>query len=62
MEMEKVVHKFLRGEEPKSYVYWLTRPPIERLIALEELRERYKSLIHVSDERLQRVLRITKRA
>jgi len=26
------------GEEPKDYEYWLTRPPIERLAAVEFLR------------------------
>jgi len=45
------------GEEPKDYEYWLTRPPLERLAAVETIR-----CMHHGEEcsswRVQRVLEI----
>jgi hypothetical protein len=39
--MEKVVRKYNLGEEPNDIEYWLSKSPIERLKALEKLREDY---------------------
>lgn len=57
--MEKVVHKYKSGEEPKSYMYWLTKTPQERIAALEFIR--YQTHGNEIDKGLQRVLRIVKR-
>jgi len=57
--MEKVVHKYKLGEEPKDYHYWLKQPPSKRLEAIEYFRQQY----HTKDElksKLQRVYRIVK--
>ena len=56
--MKKVVKKMKLGEEsPKdNVVYWLSRPPEERIEAVESLRrERYGN-----STRLQRIVRVIK--
>lgn len=53
------VHKL--GNEPKSYIYWLTQTAEQRIAAIEFLREQY----HTKDEiqsRLQRIYRIAQLA
>lgn len=50
------VKVFKKGQEPKSYEYWLTQAPKKRLEAIEFLRQQY----HGTQSRLQRVYRITK--
>lgn len=58
-QIEKVVHIYKRDEEPKSYVYWLTKPVEERIAAMSILRERYFQMFkHESTGRLQRVYKI----
>jgi hypothetical protein len=47
---------FKKGEEPKSYEYWLTQTRQKRIEAIEFLRQQY----HGTQSRLQRVYRITK--
>ena len=57
--MEKVIHKYKLGEEPKDRDYWLTKSPEERLEALETLRQQ----IYTEDDikqGLQRVVNIIK--
>lgn len=39
--MEKVVKKYKLSEEPNDLEFWLTKSYIERLQALENLREHY---------------------
>ncbi len=56
--MEKVVRKYKLGEEPKDYIYWLTKTPVERLQALEYLRQ--TAYGDIFKQRLQRVYRIAK--
>ncbi len=56
--MEKVVRNYKLGEEPKGYIYWLTKTPIERLQALEYLRQ--TAYGDILEQRLQRVYRIVK--
>jgi hypothetical protein len=59
--IEKVVHKYKLGEEPKDRDYWLTKSPEERLEALEFLRQQ----VYTEDDikqGLQRVIRIVKRS
>ncbi len=58
--IEKVVHKYKLGEEPKDYEYWLTKTPEERFLAVEELR--YQWYGDEINKRLQRVFTIIKLA
>jgi hypothetical protein len=37
--MEKIIRRVKFGEEPKPYIYWLTKTPQERIAALELLRQ-----------------------
>lgn len=57
-QIEKVVHIYKLDEEPKSYVYWLTKSPQERIAALEFIR--FQAYGNEINKGLQRVLRITK--
>lgn len=43
-------------DETPSYVYWLTKTPIERLAAMELLRS---WMYENNSQRIQRILRIT---
>jgi hypothetical protein len=47
---------FKKGEEPKSYEYWLAQTPTKRLEAIEFLRQQY----YGTQSRLQRVYRVIK--
>jgi hypothetical protein len=42
--VQKVVRKYKLGEEPNDLDFWLTKSYLERLQALEKLRENY---IHI---------------
>ena len=52
---------YKKGEEPDDLLYWLSRPPIERLKALEEIRQGYNIWKYGAEPCLQRVCKITKR-
>ncbi len=52
--MEKVVHKYKLGEEPKDYEYWLTQSPSKRLEAIEYFRQQY----HTEDEINKRMVKV----
>jgi hypothetical protein len=59
--IKKIVHKksLLDPQSAKQdLLYWLSRPPEERIAAVEHLRRQY----YGSSERLQRVVRVIKRA
>ncbi|MFT5618004.1 MAG: hypothetical protein ACI85I_001233 [Arenicella sp.] len=61
--MEKVVSKYKLGEEPTNdLAYWLEKTPLERIQALEQMRQQYIEIFmpHESQQRLQRVCRIVK--
>jgi hypothetical protein len=49
------------GEEPDDVLYWLSRPPIERIRALEEIRKQYNDWKYGSRRKFQSVYRIVKR-
>ena len=34
---------YKKGEEPDDLLYWLSRPPIEKLQALEDIRREYNT-------------------
>lgn len=52
---------FKMGEEPDDTLYWLSRPPIERIRALEEIRQQYNDWKYGPQREFQRVLKIVKR-
>lgn len=62
---EKISTPFLRvvkkGKEPDDIFYWLSRPPIERIIALEEIRQQYNTWKYGAGQEFQRVYTIVKR-
>jgi hypothetical protein len=49
------------GEEPDDVLYWRSRPPIERIRALEEIRKQYNDWKYGSRRKFQSVYRIVKR-
>ena len=59
--MEKVVKIVNKKDETNDLDYWLSRPPIERLEAVEILRQEYISLLPEDERRFQRVVNIVKR-
>jgi hypothetical protein len=61
--MEKVVRKYKLGEEPSDLAYWLTKTEIERLKALESLRDLYIKLVNNGIKPgFQRVYNVVKRS
>ena len=52
---------FKKGEEPDDVLYWLSRPPIERIRALEEIRKQYNDWKYGTRREFQRVYTIVKR-
>ena len=59
--IQPVLRIFKMGEEPDDVLYWLGRPPIERIIALEEIRKQYNDWKYGSRQEFQRVYKIIKR-
>ena len=55
------IRVFKKGEEPDDTLYWLSRPPIERIRALEEIREQYNNWKYGTGRGFQRVYTIIKR-
>jgi hypothetical protein len=62
MTVAKVYKKVSISEQPSDTSYWRTRPPYERLAALEEIRNEYHLWKYHAEPRLQRVYSVTKRA
>ena len=59
--MEKVVKKYKLNEEPSDLEFWLTKSYIERLKALEILRQHYiKFFLNGDRSGFQRVYRVVK--
>lgn len=56
-----LVRIFKKGEEPDDIFYWLSRPPIERIRALEEIRKQYNDWKYGTGLEFQRVYTIVKR-
>ncbi|NEO86611.1 MAG: hypothetical protein F6J87_20485 [Spirulina sp. SIO3F2] len=54
--------KVNQKQQPKDCAYWRTRPPIERLAALEQIRAEYHGWTDETRPRLERVYRIVKQA
>jgi len=60
-EIQTVFHKFSLSAEPTDFAYWQSRPPIERLAAVEEIRREFHGADYDTKPGLQRVYRIIKR-
>jgi hypothetical protein len=58
---QPILRIFKKGEEPNDVLYWLSRPPIERIRALEEIRIQYNNWKYGSGREFQRVYKIIKR-
>ena len=59
--MEKVVNIVNKNNQTNDLEYWLSRPPIERLKAVEILRQQYIALLPEDERRFHRVVNIVKR-
>jgi hypothetical protein len=55
------VRIYKKGQEPDDVLYWLSRPAIERIRALEEIREQYNNWKYGAGRKFQRVYKIIKR-
>jgi len=55
-----VAKVFRVSDQPKEREYWLTKTPLERLAALEEIRAEHHASDDEPERRLQRVYRIIK--
>jgi hypothetical protein len=59
--MVKVAREIRLAGEGNDVAYWLSRPPVERLRALDEMRRMYiKAYVAPGKQRLPRVYRIVK--
>ena len=61
-QMVVAVTKHPSGKEPTDFAYWQSRPPIERLEALEAIRREYILWKYGTWPRFQRVYRIIERS
>ncbi len=61
MAIKKVVRKYKMGEEPSDFDYWRSKPPKERLEALEIIRQDFNCWKYGAEQRFQKVYRIIKR-
>ncbi len=61
MTVAKTVRIRRLTDPPDDTAYWLSRPPQERLAALEEIRQAYHRWRYHAEPRLQRVCTIVKR-
>lgn len=52
---------YKKGEEPSDVLFWLSRPPVERLLALETIRAEFNQWKYGSEQGFQRVYRVVKR-
>jgi hypothetical protein len=60
-ELDKTVVKIMKlNEQTSDFAYWQSQPPIKRLEALESIRTEYNNWKYGTEQRFQRVCRITK--
>ena len=52
---------YKKGAKPDDVLYWLSRSAIERIRALEEIRQQYNDWKYGIRREFQRVYKITKR-
>lgn len=58
---QPILRVFKKGEEPDDVLYWLSRPPIERIITLEEIRKQYNDWKYGSVREFRSVYKVVKR-
>lgn len=58
----KVVKIINKNEKKSDAEYWRSRPPEERLAALEAIRKEYNDLVYGPDRKFQKVYKIIKRS
>jgi hypothetical protein len=56
-----IVRIYKKGQEPDDVLYWLSRPAIDRIRALEEIRKQYNDWKYGTGQQFQRVYKIVKR-
>lgn len=61
MAIEKTIVKKRLRDSDGSKEYWAQKTPLERVAALEELREAYIQTLPDAEQRFQYVLRIVRR-
>ena len=61
IETRPAIRIYKKGEEPDDLLFWLSRPAIERILALEEIRKQYNDWKYGTRRELQRVYKIVKR-
>ncbi len=59
---KSTIRIYKTGEAPTDFAYWQSRSYIERLAALESIRNDYIKWAYDSKPRLQRIYRIIKQA
>ncbi len=59
--IQPIIKIFKKGEEPDDVSYWRTRPAIERIRALEEIRKQYNDWKYGTGREFQRIYKIVKR-
>lgn len=59
--MEKVICKATNKQLTSDFLYWQGQPPLQRLEALEQIRQEYHQYKYNGEPRLQRVYTIIRR-
>jgi hypothetical protein len=60
-ENRPAIRIYKKGEEPDDVLYWLSRPPADRIRALLEIRKQYNDWHYGTGQEFQRICRIVKR-
>jgi len=60
-DVRPAIRIYKKGEEPDDVLYWLSRPPIERIQALEEIRKQYNGWKYGPGQTFQRIYKLVKR-
>ena len=61
LAIQKICMKYRLDEEPSDASYWRSRPSVDRLAALEEIRQEYHRWKYHAEPGFQRVCTITER-
>jgi hypothetical protein len=61
-ENRPAIRIYKKGEELDDVLYWLSRPPAERIRALLEIRKQYNDWKYRTGQEFQKVIQIVKRS